>query len=337
MRGSEKDEDDRTAASGAKEPEEPTKAESEFLEAILQRSVHLQEIDHDLFLSSSEDLWRPPRGRGVFGGQTIALSIHAALKTCTKPELHVHSLHGYFLLAGDAERNLVLSVKKIRDGSSFATRDVEARQRGATIFQALVQFHKAEASRGMEFAHPMPVVPAPENLRSERALHEEALLNVKVPQDMRDEIKKILEQPARVDMRVVRSKEESKEPVRRYWLRCLGRLSDEPNVHLSCLAYMSDMGLLSAAMMPWGEVHRLRPSMMVSLDHSMWFHSRNFRADEWLLFDTECTHAGSARVLVNCKVYTRSGKLILSIAQEGLIRLSHDVTPPAALQPRASL
>lgn len=316
-------------------PEEPTKEESEFLEAILQRSVYLQEIDHDLFLSSSEDLWRPPMGRGVFGGQTIALSIHAALKTCTNPGLHVHSLHGYFLLAGDAERNLILSVKKVRDGSSFATRDVAARQRGATIFQALVQFHKTEPSRGLEFSHPMPVVPLPETLRSERAIQEDFLSNAKMPEHLRNELQKILDQPARVDMRVVRSKE-SREPIRRYWLRCLGRLSDEPNVHLSCLAYMSDMGLLSAAFMPWGGTEKLRPNMMVSLDHSMWFHSRNFRADEWLLFDTQCTNAGGARVLINCRVYTHSGHLVLSIAQEGLARLGKDVTPPA-LQPRAAL
>lgn len=290
-------------------------------EAVLQRSIQLEEVDSDVFLASKEDLWKPLGARGVFGGQTICQTLHAAILS-VPTHFAVHSFHGYFLLGGDSERNIVLHVQRVRDGGSFATRAVEARQRGKIIFSATVQFHRPEPSKGLEVAAEIPKVPGPDGLRSDRDIIEELASDPRVSGRMREFWRQSLARPARAERRAAPAPEGSdpKEPVEYYWTRVHGRLGDSTEIHLICLAYMSDMGMLSCAYQPFGGIRENQPSMMVSLDHSMWFHSTKFRADDWLLFQIRCVRAGGSRILAFSRVWTQAGDLIFSCAQEGLAR-----------------
>jgi len=307
-------------------------------EAILQRSIRLDEVDTDVFCASRDDLWRPPGARGVFGGQTICQTLHAAILSAPT-ELAVHSFHGYFLLAGDPDRNIVFHVERVRDGSSFVTRSVEARQRGKAIFAATVQFHRPEPSRGPEIAADIPRVPGPDGLKSDREVLAEMAEDPGLSARMREFYRNALARPARAERREVPPRPGAEhEPVQYFWTRVSGKLSNESEIHLICLAYMSDMGMLSPAYVPFGGIRRNQPSMMVSLDHSMWFHSSNFRADDWLLVEIRCVKAGSARILSFCKVWTRGGELVFSCAQEGLARHSEPLQPLSAIEgPRARL
>jgi len=296
-------------------------SEIQWEEAILARSVHLDEVDTDVFCASKDDLWTPPGARGIFGGQTICQTLLAAIQS-VESQYHVHSFHGYFLLAGDSDRNLVFHVFRIRDGKSFATRTVEARQQNKAVFTATIQFHVPEPSFGLELQESIPAVVPPDNLPSDRDILRGMAEDQRVPPKMRDLFRKRLEQPASAHRRPVPplASETGREPVERFWMQVTGELSDDPIIHLVALAYMSDMGMLGAAYPPFGGLPRNQPSMMVSLDHSMWFHSREFRADSWLLFEIRCIRAAGARVLGLLKVWTQEGHLVLSCTQEGLSR-----------------
>jgi len=295
--------------------------EMEWEEAVLQKSIQLEEIDSDVFLAAKDDLWKPLGARGVFGGQTICQTLHAAILSVPSA-FAVHSFHGYFLLAGDADRNIVLHVRRVRDGGSFATRSVEARQRGQIIFSATVQFHKPEPSRGLEVAMNMPAVAGPEGLKSDREYMEDLTNDQKLSARMREFYRQSLARPARAERRMAPPPPGvgPEEPVEHIWTRVSGRLGNTTEIHLICLAYMSDMGMLECAYKPFGGLREQPPDMMVSLDHSMWFHSTTFRADEWLLFETRCTRATAARILSFCRVWTQAGELVFSCAQEGLAR-----------------
>lgn len=307
-------------------PQDRAGEEAQWEEAILQRSISLEEIDSDVFCAWKDDLYKPPGARGIFGGQTVCQTLHAAILSAPD-EVLVHSLHGYFLLAGDAERNIILHVRRIRDGGSFATRAVEARQKGEAIFTATVQFHRDEPSRGLEIMESMPDVPDPESLRSEVELMEERAGDPELPERMREVIRQRLDGPARFDRKPIPAQAGSElEPMDRYWMRVHGRLSDSPMLHVISLAYMSDAGLLSPALKPFGGIQNVTPDMIASLDHSMWFHSHDFRADDWLLFEVRCSNAAGGRVFSQCKVWTRRGAHVFSCTQEGLIRFKKRIS-----------
>lgn len=300
--------------------------EAEWEEFFLQRSISLEEIDDDVFCAWKDDLWSPPGARGIFGGQTVCQTLHAAILSAPDDVL-VHSLHGYFLRTGDAERNIILHVRRLRDGGSFATRAVEARQKGEAIFTATVQFHRSEPSYGLELAEAMPDVPAPEALKSEVEILEEKVGNPSLPERQRQMLRQRLDGPARFDRKMVPPQSGAElEPVDRYWMRVHGRLSDSPKLHVISLAYMSDVGLLRATLRPFGGWLAAAPDMAASLDHSMWFHSHDFRADDWLLFEVRCSRAAGGRALSQCSVWTREGVHIFSCAQEGLVRFKKNIS-----------
>jgi len=299
-------------------------------EAILQRSIQMEEVDSDVFIAAKEDLWKPPGQPGVFGGQTLSQSLHAALLTIEEG-LVVHSFHGYFLMAGDTARNIVFHVRRMRDGKSFATRLVEARQRGQVIFISTIQFHRPEPSNGLEVAAEMPNVAGPDGLTSNRDVLLQLLADdPRNSERMRKRWQQELAAPTRAERRMAPAPEGSdpSDPVEFHWTRATGRLSDDREIHLVCLAYMSDYDMLLSAYRPWGGIYANRPSMMVSLDHSMWFHSMDFRADEWLLFQIRCVRAGGARILAFTRVWTQGGDLIFTCAQEGLARHAEPLPPP---------
>ncbi|MAT84575.1 MAG: acyl-CoA thioesterase II [Gammaproteobacteria bacterium] len=249
----------------------------------------------------------------VFGGQVLAQAIASAFRTVDAPH-ELHSIHAYFLRAGDWNTPILYEVDRIRDGRSFSTRRVVAIQHGRAIFNMSSSWHKRED--GLVHALPMPDVPPPEALRGDR----EAYLEIA---EQRPEVKRFAFRFEAIESRqverILMTDEGTHPPYKHTWLRTRDRLPDDPEVHLAVLAYMSDLDFMSTSMLPHGR-QRMRDSIQgASLDHSLWFH-RPFRADDWLLFAKESPNAGGARGFVRGQFFTRDGTLVATAAQECLIR-----------------
>jgi len=250
----------------------------------------------------------------VFGGQVASQALVAATRTVDGGRA-VHSLHAYFLHPGDTAVPIVYDVERTRDGRSFSTRRVVARQHGRTIFYLSASFQVPED--GLEHQDSMPDVPPPED-----------------SPELGDVLAKISGRPrddwdrewAALDVRYaaeVGAPGHRRDPVSRVWLKSSGPIGDDPVVHAAVLTYASDLTLLSAAVLPHGTYigdPRLQPA---SLDHAMWFH-RPFRADEWLLYDQSSPSASGGRGLATGRLFTADGDLAVSVVQEGLLRLRRD-------------
>lgn len=249
----------------------------------------------------------------VFGGQVLAQAIASAFRTVDAPH-ELHSIHAYFLRAGDWNTPILYEVDRIRDGRSFSTRRVVAIQHGRAIFNMSSSWHTRED--GLVHALPMPDVPPPEALRGDR----EAYLEIA---EQRPEVKRFAFRFEAIESRqverILMTDEGTHPPYKHTWLRTRDRLPDDPEVHLAVLAYMSDLDFMSTSMLPHGR-QRMRDAIQgASLDHSIWFH-RPFRADDWLLFAKESPNAGGARGFVRGQFFTRDGTLVATAAQECLIR-----------------
>jgi acyl-CoA thioesterase-2 len=250
----------------------------------------------------------------VFGGQVAAQALVAAARTSPE-DMQVHSMHSYFLRPGDTAVPIVYDVDRVRDGRSFATRRVLARQHGRPIYGLTASFQVTED--GFEHQDSMPEVPSPEDAfdvskamaaadseRRDEWIREWAALDLRHAGDSRPG--GALEDPDR--------------PARvRYWIRVAGRLPDDTLTHRAALTYISDMTLLGATLVPYGLHPRGRGVQAASLDHTVWFH-RPFRADEWLLYDQSSPTASGGRGLALGRLFTPDGRMIASVAQEGLIR-----------------
>jgi acyl-CoA thioesterase-2 len=245
----------------------------------------------------------------------FAQALVAARRTVDEPR-EAHSVHGYFLRAGDLAAPIVYFVDRPRDGGSFTSRRVTAIQHGETIFHLSASFHIAEP--GLEHQAPMPDVPPPESLPAELDLIRGMV--DRIPEDLR----KVLTQDRPLDFRPVGSLDpflpEKRPAARQVWFRAISRLPDAPIVHQALVAYASDYGLLPTALYPHGVGYRDRRLQMASLDHALWLH-RPFRADEWLLYSIDSPAAAGARGFVRGMIFTREGELVASVAQEGLMRV----------------
>ena len=281
-----------------------------FTAADLVRLLDLEPLERNIYRGQNRDIGT----QRIFGGQVLAQALAAAQRTLDEERL-VHSMHGYFILAGDLNAPVVYFVDRLRDGGSFTTRRVTAIQHGNAIFNMAASFHKAE--EGFEHQTPMPEVEPPESLRPELDIIRERA--DEIPADFRS----VLTQDRPFDFRSVDDDPFDTTPRparRRCWVRANAPLGDDPMVHRAVLAYASDYGLISSALLPHGVGVR-DPSMMVaSLDHSIWFH-RPFRVDEWLLYDVEAPISSGARGFARGTYYTRDGELVASVAQEGLTRV----------------
>lgn len=249
----------------------------------------------------------------VFGGQVLAQAIASAFRT-VEADHELHSLHAYFLRAGDWNVPILYDVDRIRDGRSFSTRRVVAIQHGRAIFNLSSSWHRREA--GLEHALPMPDVPPPEALRGDREVFLEMAAS-------RPDVSRFAFRFEAIDSRqverVTMMDEGTHPPFKHTWLRTREALPDNPEVHLAMLAYMSDLDFMSTSMLPHGR-NLMRESVQgASLDHSLWFH-RPFRADDWLLFAKESPNASGARGFVRGQFFTRTGELVATAAQECLIR-----------------
>jgi acyl-CoA thioesterase-2 len=272
--------------------------------------LDLESLDVDLFRGRQPDTER----QRVFGGQVAAQALIAGIRT-TDDDLHVHSLHSYFLRPGDTAVPIIYDVERLRDGRSFSTRRIVARQHGHPIYFMTANFQRLE--EGFEHQDAMPAVSggpdagiefatlaAGRGGTSESFAREWAALDVRYLGNSDHNLTDDPSRPARAQL----------------WIRVNGRLSDDPAEHLATFTYASDMTLLGATLVGHGVTigdPRLQPA---SLDHSIWFH-RPFRADEWWLYDQWSPSASGARGLALARVFTEDGTLVATVAQEGLIRM----------------
>ncbi|MGE0627024.1 MAG: acyl-CoA thioesterase II [Hyphomicrobiaceae bacterium] len=280
--------------------------------------LDLEQLEVNLF----RGLTPPGERRRVFGGQVLGQSLVAALRTIEEPR-PVHSMHGYFLLAGDPKIPIIYDVERVRDGGSFTTRRVKAVQHGRAIFVMSASFQRLEI--GLDHQLPMPDVPDPESLPAARDLLQR--LGPMIPEELRS----YLERERPVEMRLVESQRyltrAKAAPVQHVWLRANGRLPDDPTLHQCVLAYASDYTLLDTALIAHGRLLFDSDLQMASLDHALWFH-RPFRADDWLLYAQDSPSASGSRGFCRGSIFKRDGTLIASVAQEGLMRLrSSDRAP----------
>lgn len=273
--------------------------------------LDLEEVGEDLFrghsLSSS--------GRQVYGGQAIAQALVAATRT-VPAERPVHSLHGYFVLAGDPSTPIDFAVERVRDGKSFTTRRCNATQRGHTIFSMEASFQRHE--EGLSHATQMPDAPDPESLDDMHALVER--FRAFLPEQAESWLKR----RSALDMRVVAPDNvffpERRAAGQMIWFRVRGALPDDPVIHNALLAYLSDMTLLNTALLVHGLTIFDPKIQVASLDHALWIHGP-LRVDEWLLYAQQSPWAGGARALTRGQIFSRDGRLVASVSQEGLVRL----------------
>jgi acyl-CoA thioesterase-2 len=278
----------------------------------LLETLDLEALEVNLFRGRSPQ----SRWQRVFGGQVIGQALVAACRTVDAvADRPPHSLHAYFLLAGDPKVPIVYEVDRIRDGKSFTTRRVIAIQHGHAIFSMSVSFHIAEP--GLSHQAAMPDVPRPDSLPDDAQVR--AAVLAKMPEPVRryyERERPIELRPVELDRYLGKPTAEGKFHV---WMRAIERLPDEPAIHQCVLAYASDMMLLDASTIPHGRT-LFEPTMMAaSLDHAMWFH-RPFRADEWLLYAQDSPNAAGARGFARGSIFAGDGTLVASVAQEGLIR-----------------
>lgn len=281
------------------------------IEALLD-ILNLEALEHNLFRGRSPQVgWQR-----VFGGQVIGQALVAAQRTVAA-DRHVHSLHCYFLRPGDPSVPIIYEVDRIRDGGSFTTRRVVAIQHGAAIFSLAASFQIDE--EGLEHQMPMPHnVPAPETLRSQREFL--AAFGERVPELIRrywERERPVEIRPVHVEHYTTRKK---LPPCQHVWMRATGPVPDDRAIQAAVLAYLSDMTLLDTATFAHGRSVFDPELQMASLDHAMWFH-RPHPLDDWLLYTQDSPSARGARGLSRGSIYSRDGRLVASVAQEGLIRL----------------
>ncbi|MBX3724643.1 MAG: acyl-CoA thioesterase II [Xanthomonadales bacterium] len=284
---------------------------SDDVTAELIELLRLERIEDNLFRGASRDIGT----RYVFGGQVLGQALSAAQQTVDTARV-VHSMHAYFLRAGDNEKPIVYEVENTRDGGSFSARRVVAIQHGKPIFVCTASFQVVED--GAEHQQRMPEVPGPDDLSPQPPYPAEALEQVPA------KLRRWLMRAGPFEFRHVWPRDEvdppKRPPLQHVWFRLAGQVDDDPVLHRSLLAYASDFHLIGTATLPHG-ISYLHPNVqMASLDHALWFH-RPFRADQWLLYSCDSPSAQGARGLARGSIYRHDGVLVASTAQEGLIRL----------------
>jgi acyl-CoA thioesterase II len=279
------------------------------------------ELEELLTVTRMGDGWylgkRKAGGVGrVFGGQVIAQALAAAQDTVSE-ERAAHSLHAYFMRAGNEDYEITFRVERDFDGGSFSTRRVIAMQQDRPILNMAASFQKQE--EGLSHQDPMPVVPAPEDLVPEAELRNR--FAHQIPEKFRGNFLR----DRAFESRPVEPRDwlggDKRQPARQdVWFRLRERTVDDPAMHRAMLAYQSDSWLLGTCTLAHG-VTWLTPGMMTaSLDHAVWLHG-DFRVDDWLLYSCDSPWTGGGRGFNRGSIYTRDGRLVATCAQEGLIRL----------------
>lgn len=280
--------------------------------------LSLERLEDNLFRGQSRDIGTS----AVFGGQVLGQALSAAQATMDSgaaagpPPRAAHSLHAYFLRAGDVEHPIVYDVDRTRDGGSFSVRRVSAIQHGKVIFFCAASFQENEP--GLEHQSPMPEVPQPEAIEPAQPVADELLARLPT------KVQRWVRRTSPFEFRHVNPREEfspgKRPPYRQLWFRLAEKVGDGAELHRALLAYASDFQLLGTATFPHGISYDRGNVRMASLDHAMWFH-RSFRVDDWLLYSIDSPSAQGSRGLARGMIYDRSGRLVASAAQEGLMRV----------------
>ena len=276
--------------------------------------LSLERLEDNLFRGQSRDIGT----RFVFGGQVLGQALSAAQATLDDLDAPrtAHSLHAYFLRAGNIDAPIVYDVDRTRDGGSFSVRRVTAIQHGQPIFVFAASFQREES--GAEHQLSMPEVPMPEDIEPAPAVPPDVM--AKLP----TKVQRWLSRQGPFEFRHVYPRDElnppKRPPYQQVWFRLTERVGDAAELHRALLAYASDFHLLGTATFPHGISYYQPGVQMASLDHALWFH-RPFRADDWLLYSIDSPSAQGARGLARGMIYDRNGRLIASTAQEGLIRV----------------
>lgn len=274
----------------------------------LSKLLDVEELDRNLFRSRQHvENYR----KVLFGGQVLGQALMAATRTVE--DRLPHSLHAYFLRPGSSELPVIYDVDPIRDGGSFTTRRVVAKQRGRAIFNMSASFQIQEPGFDHQCDMPTGPIPEPETLKNTQQLADEAGLKSAASNQRRYMIDfRPVDPESYFDTSV-------REPSCMFWFRGEGEFSDDPVEHRCALSYASDLALLGTSLQPH-PISLFDPHLMpASLDHAMWFH-RDFRVDDWLLYVTDSPSASGARGYCRGQIFTRAGVLVASTCQEGLIR-----------------
>lgn len=275
---------------------------------VLQLDYHGAETGEDVYAGES---MHQPNGR-VYGGQVLAQALLAAGATVDRGRLP-HSLHGYFLRAGDIHQPVDFAVERLRDGRSFSARRVHAYQGGKAILSMISSFQ--EDQPGIEHSTPMPDVPAPEDVLSAQ----DVLGGIDHP------VADFWSRQSAFDVRHVEgslylgpSAEASHHQA--VWMRSRGPVPEDQLLHRALLIYACDQIMLEPVLRTGGHSWMTPGLSVASLDHAMWWH-RDVRVDEWLLFVQSSPSAQGGRGLGSARVYSQDGTLVASIAQEGMVRI----------------
>lgn len=279
--------------------------------------LDIERLETDLFRGAGSGGETPTR---IYGGQVIAQALAAAYGTV--PDRLCHSLHAYFIRPGDPSIPVIYQVDRARDGGSFTTRRVVAIQHGRQILNMSASFQVQE--EGWDYQHPMPEVPGPEGLQN-RAEQREAYAG-RIPEKYRADFLR----PRPIEIREVAPRDlfdpKPVDDVNHLWFRMEAAAGKSPQMQHILLAYASDMNLLGSSLRPHGLTWFKREVMTASLDHAMWFHAP-IRFDGWHLYSMDAPFTGGARGFNRGKIYDVDGRLVASVAQEGLVRPMRDTRP----------
>jgi acyl-CoA thioesterase-2 len=278
--------------------------------AGLVRLLELERLEVNLFRGGSRDIGSPQ----VFGGQVLGQALKAAYAT-VEPDRVAHSLHAYFLKRGDFNAPIVYFVDRSRDGHSFTSRRVTAIQHGEQIFHMSASFQVPQP--GLEHQMAMPSAPEPETL-ADSGLPSSRTLN-QLPEKMRQFYAHVHPFEFRMTDPIDPRHPHNAAPLQHIWIRAVDRLPDDDVLHRCLFAYVSDFHLLGTAVRPHALSFVSGKLMLASIDHAMWFH-RPVRVDDWLLYVMDSPSASGSRGFARGSVFTRSGQLVGSTAQEGLLR-----------------
>uniref|UniRef100_A0A8R1DUX4 Acyl-CoA thioesterase II n=1 Tax=Caenorhabditis japonica TaxID=281687 RepID=A0A8R1DUX4_CAEJA len=310
---------------------------SEFIkvenyEPIAKRFFEFSEAEKDCFSTSILSNGRQANHRAAYGGLIFSQALAAAEKT-VETAFKPHSMHSYFIFNVDTKVPISYNVRRTRDGRSFVTRTVEAVQKGAVCFVLQCSFHVEERDSIIHQSI-MPKVPAPEVLMSMR----DAVPYIKelVEKGEVTPTASMLRRLQKYDTQVYTDNEDlfemrstnlgnyygfasDQKAEVQFWMRARGDLSDDERLHRWLLAYNTDSLLITTAVSPH-YASGFQASMIFSLDHSVWFHRAQVKADDWLLFDCTSHIASGSRAFIEGRIWRRDGVLIASCHQEALVR-----------------
>ena len=291
-----------------KPPEKMSRQTDAFQELI--QLMELEALEVNMFRGVSRDIGT----ERVFGGQILAQALLAASHTVEGRS--AHSLHGYFLRAGDHKAPVVYNVEHTREGRSFCSRRVSAIQHGRPIFTLGASFQVEE--EGLEHQFDMPEVAGPEDVQPLHQLPGDEFEHL--PENMQ----RWLDRFGPFEFRPVRGADPDdcspQPPYKDIWFKLHGDLKGNPGLNRALLAYVSDFHLVGTATLPHGISWTQGNLMLASLDHAMWFH-REFSLDDWLLYSCDSPSAQGGRGLARGMIYDRRGRLVASTAQEGVVRV----------------